>query len=526
MKKTFRILCLLLALVMCLGTLVACGDEPEDTTRQQVNTGNKWDDVYFDGKTLRVEMNEALAPGLSASGADTYLKYLQGPDSPSSEGVDNAVYERNILVANALGLTIEWKTSEVTAVNELLPHFESLQLSGSDKAPHIVVNMHYGLVRAEVNGLLYDMKMGYGTDINHFAFEGDDASGWYMDMMMDTTLNKDRIYIAAGDFLFDPFRLAYTTYVNTDMCDDLSDYGMDYLYDCILEDDGAFWTYDTMLEMSNAAYEPSTMPGETIYGTVAFGMAYRAFFFSSGLELFDYDASGKPSYITDSDKLLGLHNYVDTITTFLNDPSFAGPVKTAEYTPNAENAFTIFSANQALFMTDQFLAALEGDTFRGMDHQSAVIPYPKYDSDTPFRVLVSDNASSGGIFITCKTADFTAASAFLQMMTEESEEVRYEYYEEGLKFQNNAANDPRQIDVLDVIRDAIAEPLEFLFDNFSSRETPGTHTNGTNTDSHTIYDIIQASVEGKANKFSSTWDAEVGAKNNTLQSTIRKFYGN
>ena len=115
------------------------------------------------------------------------------------------------------------------------------------------------------------------------------------------------------------------------------------------------------------------------------------------------------------------------------------------------------------------------------------------------------------------------ASAFLQMMTEESADVLYEYFEKGLKFKNNTANEAEQIQILDIIREAVALPLDFLFDNFASRETMGTHVNGG---SHTIYDIIEKAVKNNSNTFTSTWDAEVMAKNNTLQSIVNRFYGN
>ena len=526
MKKAIRLLCLLLALVMCTGILAACGggEDPSTTTTKKPTGGgdDKWDGVSFEGETLRIEYNSHVQPTLTATGSPHYYdKFIKGPDSASSDSVDNAVFERNELVADRLGMTIEWSEDKTSAVTELFSHFESI--IGAGNAPHIVINMNYGLVRAEVNGLLYNLKSNYGDHSkNLFSFEGDDASGWYMDMMLDTTLNKDRMYIAAGDYLIDPLRLSYNTFVNKDMFTELYGRvgGIDYLYDMILED-GGDWTYDTFITMNERATTISQNEEQSEYGTSSTTFSYRSFFFSSGLTVFDYDAEGKPSYITDPDKLGDLHDYVTKIMSVLGAEGVAGPNLTGF---TAQKAFDIFKNGRALFMTDQFLASLEGENFRNMDHQTAVIPYPKYEAESGYRILVSDNACSGGILVSSYEDEFTMASAFLQMMTEESDTVLYEYFEKGLKFKNNSANDATQVQILDMIREAVALPLDFLFDNFASRETKGTHADGEN--SHTIYDIIEVAVKNNTNTFSSIWDAEVTAKNNTLQSTVNKFYGN
>ena len=525
MKKAIRFLCLLLAIVMCTGILASCGgDDPDTTTTQRPIGGGeeKWDGVSFEGETLRIEYNSYEQGSLAATGSPHYYeKFIKGPDSASSDSVDNAVFERNELVTDRLGMTVEWREDKTASVTELFSHFENV--IGAGNAPHIVINMNYGLVRAEVNGLLYNLKSNYGDySKNLFSFEGEDGEGWYYDMMLDTTLNKDRVYIAAGDYLIDPLRLSYNTFVNVDLFEELysKSGGMDYLYDMILAE-GGDWTYDTYIDMNDRATDQTSPKQEDwIYGTASNNYSYRAFFFSSGLTVFDYDADGKPSYINDPEKLGDLHTYVDKIMSVLGAVSVAGPKQNFD----ATKAFDIFKNGRALFMTDQFLAALEGETFRNMDYQTAVIPYPKYDYEADYRILVSDNSCSGGILVSSYEDEFTMASAFLQMMTEESDDVLYEYFEKGLKFKNNSANSPKQVEVLDVIRDAVAEPIDFLFDNFASRETKGTHSNNTN--SHTIYDIIEVAVNNNSNTFSSLWDSEVGAKNNTLRSTVNKFYSN
>ena len=538
MKKMTRLLCLLLAMVMCVGLLAACGgDDPEDTTTPSTGstpgTGDKWDTAKFGGKTLRVYCNNQTQSTLTATASPNYVRFLEGPDTTDGEidlsnAVDKAVYDRNSKVASKLNIEIDWQTDYASSGNEdALTHLFDLANGGVKTTPHIVVDMHYVLIRAEVQGRLYDLKKDYGVaGQNYFDFTSD--NGWYMDLMNSTTLNKDRLYIASGDFLLDSLRLSYNTFVNMDLYDELfmvrGTGGIDDLFSIII-DDGA-WDYDTYLEMSKVAYDPSGGDDRTVWGTVSNQFNYRSFFFSSGVKLFDYDAQGRPTYVTAQADVDALEAYVEKARDILADPSIAKIGLTANY--KGDDALTIFSANEynSLFMTDQFLAALEGPNFQNMDHKTAVIPYPKYDVNSDYRTLVSDNACSGAIYKGFDASEFPMATAFLQLMTEESSSVMNAYFEEGLKYKNNKANHARQNEVLNIIRDSITEPLEFLFDNYASREADGKDCS-THTTAHTIYDIIQDAVAsglGGSTGFSSRWDAEIGSKAAKLEEVTAVFY--
>jgi hypothetical protein len=228
--------------------------------------------------------------------------------------------------------------------------------------------------------------------------------------------------------------------------------------------------------------------------------------------------------VTNQADIDALEEYVEKARDVLADPSIAKQGLTADYTGN--DALTIFSANEynSLFMTDQFLAALEGPNFQNMDHKTAVIPYPKYDVNAEYRTLVSDNACSGAIYKGFHATDFPMATAFLQMMTEESDTVMEAYFEEGLRYKNNKANHPRQNEVLNIIRDSVTEPLEFLFDNLASRGLTGKGCNNHNDAVHTIYDIVQDYVVGGSAGFQSIWTSEIGAKSAKLQEEAAFFY--
>ncbi len=523
MKRTVRILSLLLCLCFLTLAFASCGGDPTDTTTATKKPGpssgaSKWDNVNFadskgNKKEIIIELNSTQQNGLSASGSDTSVKFIIGPDDVTENTVETMIYQRNDKVADDLGIKITYKQEE-TPVTEILKHFEDLASQGGNACPDIVINMYYGLIRAEVSGLLKDMKDGYGGANNYFDFSNE---GWYIDMMNGTTLNPEKYYIAASDYFIDSLRLSYNTFVNVSKFDETfaSEGGMDGLYDIILGDDpDVAWTYETMFDYVDRAYNPNNLDeSQSFWGLVYSGFYARSFFFSSNMNIFSYDANNRPSYVSDPSQQSDLVDYIAEIVNYISGTG------TKEDTD--ANGLTIFQNGNALFMTDQFLAALEGDNFRNMNDAAAVIPYPKYDQHKAYRNLVSDNAC-GGAILEVSSHDFSACSALMQYMTEESIPIARQYFDVELKLKNNAVENTKQLDVLDIIRSAVACPQEFLFDNYCARSFS---SNSPSNTGHTIYDIIDVSKDGGGtNKFSSTWNAEIDAKNKALQDVVDRFY--
>ncbi len=545
MKKATRLLALLLICITCFTLLAACGDGGDDTTTAPTTTApggttgpstgtvsDKWQNVKFGNQTLKVEYNTHTQTTQETAGAKNSNKFITGPDAYSPNGVDKALWERNKKVIDHLGVTMEYTKDDTQTVADLLPHYR--QLVEADAAPHIFITQNYGLMRAEIAGYLHNLKDDYGdTSKNHFAFEGEVGKGWYMDIMNSTTLSKDQLYIASGDFLLDSLRMSYNTFVNASLFNEKFEMydGMDYLYELILNpsktDAQYAWSYDTMKYFAEQATTINEQdPTLSEYGLLANNFAYRSFFFSSGLEIFDYDQNGVPSYVNNVDHLV---DYTTTLRKLLGPSAHYLPTLGTTESGNVA-CLERFQNGLGLFMTDQFLCTLEGARLQDMDDDVAVIPYPKYDLTKDYRVLVSDNASSGGICVNSSAAEFTMASAYLQMMTEYSNEVIYQYFDVSLKLKNNKAQDPKQIEVLNIIRDAVAEPMPFLFDNFVSREIPENGnpyvSNGQGKTAATIYDLLEHCVQKDTDAFVSGWDHNINQKRQKLASVIAEFQGN
>ncbi|MBO7762324.1 MAG: hypothetical protein J6T24_05970, partial [Clostridia bacterium] len=128
--------------------------------------------------------------------------------------------------------------------------------------------------------------------------------------------------------------------------------------------------------------------------------------------------------------------------------------------------------------------------------------------------LVSDNASCGGILISADPEMFTAASAFIQMMTEDSSEFFNQYFENGLKLKNNSIG-TGHIEMLDYIHNGICSPMSMLYDNYCAAAL----------DSEAYFSIMNNSISAGSNTFSSGFASDLGAKINKWQE-IKESFGN
>jgi hypothetical protein len=337
-----------------------------------------------------------------------------------------------------------------------------------------------------------------------------------------------------GDYFIDQFRFAFGVLVNTVMIDDIlaNEGGMEYLYDLVRYGE---WNYDTMLEIAEWGYVEDG--AESIMGVIGdYSWTARTFFASSGLDIFK-TVNGKPEYIAaDGAEVFAIHNWLDELVTMQQqefvetDWANNRELNTSRATP-AES----FIQGRSVFAINQMILSFEGSNIQSMRDPASILPTPMYgemfktDADgnyledeednliPDYRALTSDNAGSGGILISSNYAKFSVATAFLQLMTEQSADFFEQYYEFGLKLRDNSSGSMGHVDMLDYIHDGICSPMSFLYDNYCAKSighedirTYGYHMN----------DIIKSGT----NTFASSWKAQHTAVSNRW-AQIKAYYG-
>ena len=558
MKKLSRLLCLLLALVMCVGILAACGgDDPEDTTKAPGTTkaptsstaptttaapggttpgddttasggdstasgtaGTDWASLDFSGTNVVIGYLDYINPSITATGAGNSLSFLRGPDEIDGE-IDlsradyKAAYDRHEKVCAALNLNrvedggtldkdhnfkyemVQWRGTE-----KIIDDITTYNLNKDKNTPTIMIHHNYGMVRAGIQGQLHNALR---TDVvNYFNL---DNEHWYKDMMLENTIDQSKVYMLLGDYFIDQFRMAFGVLFNVDEIDQLLIGGIDELYDIV---EGGEWTYDMMMEIAGDGYT-GEQSSELVMGVIGEqGWVVRSFFATSGLDIFKRDANGEAFYI-EGEEIDPVFDFVEKIKSMENEDFFSynwpnDPRNNRTAVP------TTFVNGGAVFALNQMVLSFEGKAVLNMADKASIVPNPKYvaggdeynDLETNYKALVSDNAGGGGIMRSATAAQFTAASAFLQMMTEESGVFFEKYYEEGLKYTANQIS-RRHNDMLDYIHNGICAPMSFYYDNYCSKNL------GDETKYQTYGKMMYICIDDGA-AFNRLWDSQLGAK--------------
>jgi hypothetical protein len=185
---------------------------------------------------------------------------------------------------------------------------------------------------------------------------------------------------------------------------------------------------------------------------------------------------------------------------------------------------TVFAITNVLGSTELFLqktsvlamsvlGEMESEQVRSVEGLTkGVMPYPKYSmtEQEQYHTLVHDQAEIAAIMNT--TSKFTEASAWLQMMAEESVAVLSEYYEKTLKLKYN--DDPLNKQMIDLVHDTIDSPFESLMINYIT---------GASDAATSIYSLFDAIAKNNDDSFNSSYESKYDAFNTKFEEIRDKY---
>lgn len=516
MKK--RILCLVLAVFMLAGCLVACND----TGGGEVDGGDKngdWANLDFKDARLNVTVSKNQDDEVSFRPGNIYTK---GPDSAdTAEAVPKKVLARNKKVAEDLNINLVYETVDL-AYHEIMPYLELLMVQGvGEESPDVFHNDIYGMLQAMLNGYLWNVS-DPGKDIKSY-FDFDHAC-WYKEYMEGATFNKDKMYLLAGDYNLDIIRYAWVIFVNTWLWDSTfadSDYGK-YEQMCEHVDLTGDWFYDDIVLLSGMAHNDEggdvsekADKNDAQIGLVADGNIDRCFTYGSGLTMLEWTKNSKacapgegtPSFIGQDD--IG---EIVTVGNWVVDVFNATGVLTFISADNSRTAHLDLFMDGKAVMGVMKLGEMESERMRSVKFKRGILPFPRYDlyKTKNFTTVVHDQAEVDSILITASS--FATASAFLQYVNEESEDVLDTYYEDVLKFKYNDSRGARKM--IDIVRETTASPLDTVVLN----RLFGQATNNV------IYDyFLEDAKVDRDCTFSSTYAGIRDSLQTTLESMLADF---
>ena len=501
-----RLIALFLVLVMCLCALASCGNGGEDVVTDGGDRGadGSWDSVDFGGQTVRycISINQYEEATFPAGDI-----YTRGPDTAGSNEVAKEVIARNNAASATLGINIEYSTRDIT-YDKILEDVRSIVQTSSANSPDLYNNDINGLSWSMLDGLLWNVK-NPGEDIkNYFNFE---AEGWYTEYIKGCTFDQEKYYIFAGDYFIDMIRMAWVVYVNHDIFN--ANLGKMPLWAKTLDEFYSFvedglWDMDMLKELASRVFVDSGLMGlternDSVVGLSTTHLMHMVYPSASGVTLYylDKDNGYTPHVMSDIDTYQKLANkFADlraTLGVFETAPTFQG----------IQDVTLHFVEGNVLFAT-QRLGEMESTALRDFSAAKGLVPVPKWDQDIQddYHTVVHNQAELGCILNTAKA--FSAASALMQYLNENSGKVVNAYYEKGLKYKYNDDQNARKM--MDIVRDSTDDPFSLTIGRLCEELYTGTSA-------------LSGMDLRKGSTISSTFASEKDAYIDCMQKAIKKF---
>ena len=438
MKKSRRIIALLLTLLMA--SMTACGTPaepqettastettvpaettvPEETTYSRENTPDNLPELNFDGKVVHFGTVNSNAPQQLWAEA-------------SGDVVSDAAYYRNLSVEERLKVKLQVTRSTESNGNTYMSTIRALVNAG-DAAYDIVVCGH-GYMTTPV-------FEGYFTNVANAPYLDFDQPWWTENFMEIISLNENSRYLLVGDILDDTIASMSAVFFNYKL---FTDYYSDpnTMYDLVL--DGK-WTIDKMREYVSGAYKDVDGNGKLDMNDIL-GLGTTAssptehFAYPMGMRFTERDSEGYPVLIKDQSRNVEITEKLykllyETEGVYVNDDN---------QSLNKELPAK-FAAGTMLFHADRITASW---AFRESKDPYGIIPRPKLNEEQEnYGSLVHDTAMAFALPITTK--DLAAPCATLEALAAEGYRTLIPaYYEITLKVKY--AHDSRSSQMLDII---------------------------------------------------------------------------
>ena len=444
-----KLLCVLLASLMLVGTLASCGtteETPTGTTAQtqagtvlEEETRQSLDvpDTRYDGTELCFLTRD--------EGEWSTLEIFTEELTSESDNISSAVYERNDRILQAYGVTVT-ELKKTTGEHHGSISNEVSAPTGDFQA---VITNTVNSANFATNGFLWNL--------NHDAVEYMDfeKAWWDTNMAHGMSIN-DRLYFATGDLLTSDNDATFVIMFNKKIVTDCS---IPDLYALVENNE---WTMDKFYEYEQVAAQDKDGDGKLVYDTDIAGLAYTGdapycMLFGGGVTMCVKDETDTPIYeldvelaqeIADIGKLIFAKDY----TVDLNNPGDGSNVVDA--------GKKAFGENHALFMGEVMQCVTR---MRGFDVDFGILPFPKFTAaQDNYYSMMHLTASCVSIPRSVNENDIAMVSAMIEAMAYHSvDTLTTQYYEINLK--TKGAKDEQSGPMIDKILSSRACDLSYYY---------------------------------------------------------------
>lgn len=435
MKKSFKLLALIMAVIMLVAVFAACdqssGQDEETTAGNSTTTGKN-------------EETTEVMPDIEKTNYDKtfYLSIL--PDSnpiehfwveeSNNDVLSAALYERQEKIKNYIG--VDMYASSAGAFQTYTEDFKTAVTNKSGGVDTLLTHVHSG-----VSGLI---SGGYLTPFEDLPAVDLEADYWNQEFMDAISIN-DHYLLGFSDF-----NILYTYVIafNVDLLAKYEDALDKSVYEMV---DDHEWTLQQFIDIAKLGYIDNGSVDKNQYGLTGLQwVPWIGFLEAAGVNLVEMNDEGKYqiSYLNDIYK-----ERTQNVVTMLSDLS-AAEYTSLDFQTSAKPTVP-FESNRAL-MT--LTATIEIDDYLNYDVDFGVLPYPLYDTKDEYRSL----QWGGYLAVPAYLESEQMVGETLELLAFYAEDVKTAYYQKLLGKQ--IADNPDDRRMLEIIWDSVCTDFGQTFE--------------------------------------------------------------
>lgn len=442
MKK--RILALLLVALM-MTQFAACS---ETTTDEGAATGGTTTPTASEETEAETTEEDILAALMADVPKEDYGGYefvmlnnesnfaytLMTAEELTGEGINDAIYNRNVAVAEDLNIVI---TENMVAYSQVTTDMNT-SIAAGDDTYSCFWNESKFVAPFAINGQLLNVN-----DITAINLE----KPWWNGAALEDVEFGDYQYFLVGD-LHLMFKESYWMCgFNKNIIDENA---LGDPYELVRE---GTWTLDQMKTyMETVAMDldgNGTMDGNDRFGVTCYSGCTGAFALAADETFIERDADGVPTLITPDDRFFAVY---EKIVSTMFDPAntyVCMDGKTQNIAQYENGWHGVFSSGHALFYLEP-IGSLK--KLRDMDAEFGIVPFPKYDeAQEDYVTYIAGYAAFCGIPITA--SDMQRTGVILENLCAQSYgELRQAYVDTTLNFKY--IRDQESAEMLNLILDS------------------------------------------------------------------------
>ena len=430
-----RSLSLLLALLLTGSLLVGCSEAPASGDEKTAEPGAEEETVPEEPEEeadLRQSIPDDL-PERDMDGYDFRIITRDREDFVNDVGaevdltgdvVNDAIYYRNLAVMDRFNTTIsaDYDANSVTVIQNTV--------AAADDAYDLCLGQVILQTAICTNGGYFD----WYTDLPYVNLE----KPWYIGNAAEALSVKNHAYVMIGEYDLDVLRFTYCMYYNKDIAEQ---YQLDEIYSVVKE---GRWTYDYLHSLATSVYldldgngakdenDLLALSGDPYSAVVTYQYAFNN-------PLFTLDAEGVPQLTFDREKA---HDIVTRLNALYWESE-------GSFTQGWGTGSAAWNAGSLLCYTGLFQSAT---SYRDLEFDFGIIPYPKYDEGQTQYYTMSDGAH-GGMMVPITVKNIENDSIILEALNAETyKQVVPAYYDTSLKVK--FSRDTESAEMLDMLMDS------------------------------------------------------------------------